>query len=403
MRSVFALSTFAVWVAMSVPAPAKDSKPAVSQLAPLVLLLGEVDDAEFQRDMLKGMFKALNGRRDVTMPAGWPKVSSKLLQSKDADIRQRTLQLGVIFGDPNAMTALRKRVTDGKLNTKIRRQSLQPLVQKRDAKTLPLLHGLLSDPKMRAAAIRSLAAYNDPSTPKRLLAIYTKLSDAERRDAVLTLASRPAYAMSLLRAVEKKKIATRDVSAFVIRQLTTFGDKKLNQRIQQVWGDVRPPSADRAKRIAAYRKRLTAKVLKRADRRNGRMVFRKTCASCHKLFDDGKAVGPELTGSQRTNLVYLLENVLDPNAVIGRDYRMSVIALDSGRIITGIIKEESAKTLVVQSANERILIAKSDIELRKRSSVSLMPEGQLEKLTFREVRDLFGYLMGATQVPLRKK
>ena len=133
------------------------------------------------------------------------------------------------------------------------------------------------------------------------------------------------------------------------------------------------------------------------------MVFRKTCASCHKLFDDGKAVGPELTGSQRTNLVYLLENVLDPNAVIGRDYRMSVIALDSGRIITGIIKEESAKTLTVQSANERILIAKSDIELRKRSNVSLMPEGQLEKLTFREVRDLFGYLMGATQVPLRKK
>ena len=103
---------------MSVFAAAKDSKPAVSQLAPLVSLLGEVDDAEFQRDMLKGMFKALNGRRDVTMPAGWPKVSSKLLNSKDADIRQRTLQLGVIFGDPNAMTALRKRVADGKLDVR---------------------------------------------------------------------------------------------------------------------------------------------------------------------------------------------------------------------------------------------------------------------------------------------
>ena len=61
-------------------------------------------------------------------------------------------------------------------------------------------------------------------------------------------------------------------------------------------------------------------------------------------------------------------------ASLTSDYRMSVLALDSGRIITGIIKEESAKTLTVQSANERVLIAKSDIEVRKRSNVSLMPE-----------------------------
>jgi putative heme-binding domain-containing protein len=385
------------------PATAGVGDRGGSQLDPLVKLMGEVDDAGFQRDVLKGLFKALNGRRDVRMPTGWPAASAKLLKSNDADIRRRILQLGVIFGDPNAMDVLRGRARNRKLDLKARQQALQPLVQKRDPKTLPLLKTLLADPAMRATAIRHLAAYDDRGTPKRLLPLYPKLTDAEKQNAVLTLASRPAWAMLLLDAVEKRRIPSRDVSAFVVRQLSTLGNERLNQRIHKVWGSVRPPSESRAKLIAEYRKRLTTDVLKKADRSAGRLVFRKTCASCHKLFDDGKPIGPDLTGSQRTNLDYLLENTLDPNAVIGRDYRMSIIVTDAGRIITGIIKEESAKTLTVQTANETVVLAKADIEARKRSPVSLMPEGQMEKLRFNEVRDLFGYLMGPSQVPLPKE
>ncbi|MFQ5734113.1 MAG: c-type cytochrome [Planctomycetaceae bacterium] len=388
-----------VVASISVGVSADDAAPA-SRLGPLVQLLAEVDDAPFQRDVLKGIHKALNGRRDVTMPAGWPKVAAKLLRSKNAGIRQQALQLGAIFGDRHSLNALRGRAADRRLPAADRIAALQPLVQNRDAKTLPLLQRLLSDPAMCGAAIRLLAAYNDAATPKRLLALYPKLTDAQKRDAVLTLASRPGYALPLLAAVETKQIPTRDVSAFVIRQLATFGDTRVTRRIELVWGRVRPTSKDRAARIAAFKKRLAASVLKKADRSRGRAIFKKTCASCHKLFDDGKSVGPELTGSQRTNLDYLLENLLDPNAVIGRDYRMTVLATDQGRIITGIIKEETAKTLSVQTTNEVVLIAKSDVDVRKRSSVSLMPEGQLEKMTLEEVRDLFGYLMGAIQVRL---
>jgi len=402
-RIAWAIAITAVVLIPSGRATAEGAKDDAPQLGPLVDLLGDVDDASFQRDVLKGLFKALNGRRDVKMPAGWPKVSAKLLKSSDADIRQRALQLGVVFGDPNALVTLRQRAGNRKLSLKVRHNSLQPLVQKRDPKTLPLLKTLLDEPAMRAAAIRSLAAYNDPATPKLLLDRYDKLTDAERQDAVLTLACRPSYALQLLAAVEKKRIPSSDVSAFVVRQMTTFDDARVNRRIQQVWGSVRPPSEDRAARISAYKKRLTAEVLKKADRVNGRAVFRKTCASCHKLFDDGKTIGPDLTGSQRTNLDYLLENVLDPNAVIGRDYRMTVLVTDLGRIITGIIKEETAKTLTVQTANEVVLLAKADVERRKRSPVSLMPDGQLDKMTFHEVRDLFAYLMGPAQVPLKEK
>lgn len=378
-------------------------KKSAGQLDALVKLLGEVDDAAFQRDVLQGMHKALNGRRDVAMPKGWSNISAKLLKSNDAEVRRRALQLGVIFGDPNAMKALRKRALDSQRKPEERNAALLSLVQKRDKPTLGILVKLLDDQKMRGAAIRHLAAYNDPATPKRLLVLYPKLEDDERRDALITLASRPDYALRLLKEIEEKRIPTRDVSAFVVRQMSALGDRRVTARLKQVWGDVRPTSADRAKKIAVFKKRLTTKVLKKADRVNGRTIFRKTCATCHRLFDDGKRIGPELTGGQRHNLDYLLENLLDPNAVIGRDFRMTTIVTDAGRIITGIIKEETGKTVTVQTANEQIVIPKTDIDIRKRSKVSMMPENQIEKMKFREVRDLFGYLMGATQVPLRKE
>ena len=376
---------------------AADESAKESRLDGLVKLLGEVDDASFQRDVLQGIHKALNGRRSVKAPAGWSKVAAKLLKSKDETVRNRALQLGVIFGDPHSLNTLRQRAANTRLPAAERASALQPLVQKQDARTLPLLQKLLDERAMRGTAIRALASFADKTTPNRLLSLYPKLTTAQKRDAVLTLASRPDYAQALLAAVDKKQIATRDVSAFVIRQLSSFGAKKLNARIEKVWGSVRPTSKQRAARMAALKKRLTASVLKKADRSHGRLLFKKTCASCHKLFDDGKAVGPELTGSQRTNVDYLLENILDPNAVIGRDYRMTKLVTNRGRIITGIIKEETTKTLSLQTANQVVLLDKSDIAIRQRSKVSLMPEGQLDKLKFRDIRDLFGYLMGSTQ------
>lgn len=60
---------------------------------------------------------------------------------------------------------------------------------------------------------------------------------------------------------------------------------------------------------------------KERDRR-GRAVFQKTCANCHQLFDTGGAIGPNLTGSQRTNLDYLLENMVDPSASVAKDFQV---------------------------------------------------------------------------------
>ena len=131
--------------------------------------------------------------------------------------------------------------------------------------------------------------------------------------------------------------------------------------------------------------------------RRGRAVFNRTCLSCHKLFDAGGDVGPELTGSDRANPDYILENVLDPSAAVSQDYTVTNVATTDGRLVSGIIREQTPTSLVIQTANERVVLPREDVEAIKPSTTSMMPEGLLEPLSTREVRDLFAYLGTARQ------
>jgi putative heme-binding domain-containing protein len=280
---------------------------------------------------------------------------------------------------------------------------LQTLIEKHPTDLPVLLRQLIADRTMRRPALRGLAAFNDPSTPAVILRLYAKFSDAEKVDAIATLASRLKYALALLDAMEKGKVARRDLSPFTARQLLGLGDKALTVKLNKVWGSIRPPDKDKAALLARYKALILPKLLKKANRSHGRLVFARTCASCHTLFDAGAKIGPDLTGSQRANPEYILSKVLDPNAVVARDFQVTRITTANGRVISGIIKEETDKTVSVQTPNEIIRLAKEDVEQRTRLTVSLMPEGQLTQLSDVEIRDLIAYLAGPGQVPLPKQ
>jgi putative heme-binding domain-containing protein len=132
------------------------------------------------------------------------------------------------------------------------------------------------------------------------------------------------------------------------------------------------------------------------------MVFTRTCASCHRLFGEGGAIGPELTSSQRANLDYILENLLDPSAIVPFDYQVTILETKDGRFLTGIIKKEDDKTVTVQTQNDVVTILKNEIESRERTQLSLMPDGLLDKMTSDEIRDLVAFLASPAQVPLPK-
>jgi putative heme-binding domain-containing protein len=152
--------------------------------------------------------------------------------------------------------------------------------------------------------------------------------------------------------------------------------------------------------MSALKSRLGPTVLAHADLPRGRATFNRVCGSCHKLYGEGGDIGPDLTGSGRNNLDYLLENIVDPSAVVTVDFRLAVIAMKDGRILNGIVKRQSEKSLTLQTQTEAIVIERSDIESLRPSPSSLMPDGLLDTLSADEIRDLIAYLAHQTQVPL---
>lgn len=197
------------------------------------------------------------------------------------------------------------------------------------------------------------------------------------------------------------RVARTDVHAYHIRQLQRFENEQLTSRIKEVWGEIRETSTDKAEHILKLKQSLSPSVLATADVSNGRMLFTKTCSACHTLFGEGAKVGPDITGSNRANLDYLLTNIVDPSAVLGKDYRMTILATTDGRVVSGLIQKETDSAITLRTINDTVVVPKSDIEEQQLSTQSLMPERLLDSLKAEEVRDLIAYLGSPTQVALR--
>ena len=133
--------------------------------------------------------------------------------------------------------------------------------------------------------------------------------------------------------------------------------------------------------------------LAEANLENGKTLFKRTCATCHVLFGEGAKIGPDLTGSNRKNLDYLLENIIDPSAVVGAEFRVSVFVLSDGRVVSGIVRERSEKTITVQTPENKQVIDRQDVDEATASNKSLMPDGMLQVLSDSQIRDLIAYLM----------
>src|SRR5262249_45060867 len=147
-------------------------------------------------------------------------------------------------------------------------------------------------------------------------------------------------------------------------------------------------ASDKQKEIARYKEIYYAGGSQPGDASRGRLLFARTCQQCHTLFDSGGKVGPELTGSNRGDLDYLLQNILDPNAVIPNDYRAWNLETTDERSISGILKEQNDNSVTLITANETIVLPRKEIRSLKESELSMMPEGLIATYTDQEVRDL---------------
>ena len=366
----------------------------------LVQVLGTTDDAQAQLDILKGLADGLKGRRGVKAPAGWDAVAAKLGASANAQVKELVQQLSLVFGSASALADMRRQLLDAKTPTAQRVAALEALVAARDAGLAPTLRQLLAEAALRGAALRGLAAYDDAQTPSAILALLPKLAGAEKRDALGTLASRLAFAKPLVAALAAGQLAAKDLPADLVRQVRNYEQADLNAMLDKHWGTSRTSSAEIVKQTERYKTLLTAATAPKADLSKGRAVFAKTCGQCHTLYGVGGKVGPDITGSNRADLDYLLHNILDPNAEIPNDYRTWNLDTKDDRSISGVMARQDATTVTIVTPNESLTVARTDIAQLKQSELSMMPEGLLQALPDEEVRNLIAYLRGKEQVPL---
>ncbi|HTH48935.1 MAG TPA: dehydrogenase, partial [Candidatus Limnocylindria bacterium] len=364
----------------------------------LALSLG--GDAAFHANIVQGMADALRGWRKAPAPKMWAAFSAKSAVRADPATTERLRDLGILFGDGRTLAESRNTVTNPAASATIRLAALKTLLDNQADNLVPLLKQATNDAVLRAPAVIGLVRLGDPEGTALATARYAWMPADSRPELLAALVSRPASARALVEAVAQAQIPRADLSPFLVRQIASLNDAALTKRLTEVWGVVRATAADKRAAIARFRTQLTPSSLGAAELSRGRQTFRQLCAPCHRLYGEGGQVGPDLTGSGRASLDYLLDNVVDPSAVVPADFRMAVVTLKDGRVLNGVLREPNARTVTIQTQTERAVVERTEIASLETSEQSMMPEGLLESLKPNDARDLLAYLMHQGQVAL---
>ncbi len=349
-------------------------------------LLKLAPDAAGARSLIRGFEEAFQGRPLGGLPAELAEALAKF--------GGNSIPLGLRQNKPEAVDKALAVIADDKADGGERVQYVTILGQVDQPRCVPVLLGILNstrDDALRLAALTALQQYNDPKIGAAVVGLYGRFSDEARSVAQTLLASRKAWALALLEAVDEGKIDKAAVSPDVVRQLTAHRDERIARLVTRHWGKVEGATTAEMK---AQVERLEA-VLRggTGSPYAGKKLFNNTCAKCHRLFGQGGQVGPDLTTYQRSDISTMLLHVVNPSAEIREGFETLVVSTVDGRLLTGTLVEKDNRVLVLRGADgQNITVRQDKIEEMAQVKKSLMPEGLLATLTDQQVRDLFAYL-----------
>ncbi|WP_459558007.1 PVC-type heme-binding CxxCH protein [Lacunimicrobium album] len=355
---------------------------------------------DFTRDLLYGFSQGLKGRRKTIQPVNWSKLVEKVAAVGDEPSKTLVTQLSVVFGDGEALEEVEKIALNNDVDHTTRANAIETLIEAKSPRLIEICTPILGVRNLNVVAAKGLASTGDPKAGETIVKNYNRIQGYNRPQVIAMLTSRKEYAKMLLEAVSQKKIAPDDVTAFDIRQILSLGDEELAGQVRQMWGEVQESSAEKKAQMEEIKAKLTAEVLAKADLSKGRALFEQSCVKCHKLYGQGQMIGPDLTGSNRSNIDYLLENIVDPSAVVSKNYYASIIAMEDGRVINGLITNKNEQTVTIQTQTDKMTLPVEEIAEISTTTQSPMPDGLIKTLTEEQVRDLFAYLMHPQQVAL---
>ncbi len=263
------------------------------------------------------------------------------------------------------------------------------------------LHAMVNDAhqRVRYQLAFTLGQSKDKDRHRPLTALLKKDGgDAWMRFAVLSSLRQDAdNVLDILNA--DRQFADTPVGRLVLTDL-----RKLTATIQRVGDKVSAPttitnaakrSADdiaaRRKVIERYRPALTMK----GNTAQGKVVFTKNCAACHRVGEVGKAIGPNLVAMRNRGAEAVLVNVLDPNREVNPQFTGYHLTTRDGDHHTGMILAESTTSItLLRGDGTSITVLRAELDVIRRTSLSFMPDGLEKAINVQQMADLLAFLLG---------
>jgi len=355
-------------------------------------VLDKLAEAANPQPVLEAVALGLQGQLGLAMPTGWSSFSSKLYNDENPRVVNLALELGSLFGDQSIYPKLRAILTDTSVSLTKRQAAFSALANSLDPSSVPLLASLIDDPDFREDAIRLSPRLNQPDIAERLLDRFDSFSESEQTTALAALTQKESFAQSLLDAMHSGKLDRSLMTAYYARALGNLNSPVIDEKLKRVWGAVNAPSQDLLGRIDEWEKRYSEAPLWAFNTLSGKSHFNALCASCHQPSPTGATIGPDLRGSGSNGARYFFENIIDPNAVVGSDYAISVVKTKSGQTLSGILDQQTETAVTIKTLTETTTIPRGEIASIETLNQSIMPPGLLDSLEEREVIELVKYL-----------
>jgi putative heme-binding domain-containing protein len=347
------------------------------------------------RILMSGLREGLRGRDAIGLSAEL----TKAIQPYQSELFGAPLALAIRQGNVSAVKKALNVIADENAEFEHRLSYIVIFGQTNQPESVPVLLNVTLSSKstgaMKEAALLALQRYDVDEIGMQVVKAYPQFrGDAGVRNAALDLfASRTSWAKELFTAIsETKRISKDDISDQVARRLKQLNDPKISASADKYWPNVKlATSSEKNEAIAKYSKLIKSGS---GEINKGRILYLANCGYCHRLFNEGGSIGPDLTGYERSNVNYFLLNVVDPNADIREGYGLHRIATKDGRTIEGKLAASNGDThTILTQAGKEITLSVSQIKEMKALPVSIMPERILNRLNEQEIRDLFAYIM----------
>ncbi len=246
---------------------------------------------------------------------------------------------------------------------------------------------------VQLAAVRSLADQPEAQVSGILLNGWGKYEPAVNEAVLTALLSREEWTLALLKAAEKQKAMVAQLDSTRRDLLLSHRKRAISELAQKLFRD---KSDSRAKVIADYQPALKLS----GDSRRGQAVFKKSCSACHKIGEEGFAVGPDISSGAQRDPSSLLLHILDPNQYVAPNYVQYSVLDKQGRVFTGLMAAETATSITLRRDNNaQDTILRHNVEEMISSNKSLMPEDMEKQLNPRDMADLLTYLLSVQTPP----